>query len=85
MTRIDLQTPIKTPGGEITSITLTREPTRRDLKQAQRITDDEEEQVWHMVCALSAEKLTIEDTEDLTLADVRQVMDTFRRMAGLAG
>ena len=85
MTKIELKTPIKTPGGEVATITLTRQPTRRDLKQAQRITADEEEQVWQMICALSAEKLTIEDTEDLTLADVRQVMETFRGMAGLGG
>ena len=85
MTKIELKTPIKTPNGEVKTITLTREPTRRDLKLAQRITADEEEQVWHMVCALSAEKLTVEDTEELTLADVRQVMDTFRSVSGLSG
>ncbi len=85
MTKIELKTPIKTPNGEVKTITLMREPTRRDLKQAQRHTSDEEEQVWHMVCALSEEKLTIEDTEALTLADVRQVMETFRGVAGLGG
>lgn len=84
MTKIELKTPIKTPGGEVSTITLTRQPTRRDLKQAQRLTNDEEEQVWHMVCSLSAEKLTVEDTEELTLADVRQVMETFRSLSGLA-
>lgn len=32
---------------------------------------------------MSEEKLTIEDTEALTLADVRQVMEHFRSVAGL--
>ncbi|WP_018715595.1 phage tail assembly protein [Brachymonas chironomi] len=80
---VELKTPIKTPNGEIKTITLMREPTRRDLKQAQQITTDEEEQVWHMICALSDEKLTIEDTDALTLADVRQVMEMFRSVAGI--
>lgn len=83
--KITLKTPITTPGGEVKTITLTREPTRRDLKAAQQITSNEEDQVWHMICALSAEKLTIEDTEELTLADMRQVMETFRNIAGLGG
>lgn len=80
---VELKTPIKTPNGEVNTITLMREPTRRDLKAAQKITSDEEEQVWHMVCALSNEKLTIEDTDELTLADVRQVMEMFRSIAGI--
>ncbi|AKN63944.1 phage tail assembly protein [Herbaspirillum seropedicae] len=83
MTRIELKTPITTPNGEVRCITLSRQPTRRDLKLAQRLAQDEEEQVWHMVCALSEEKLTIEDTDALTLADVRQVMEAFRSVAGL--
>ena len=83
MTKITLKKPIKTPSGEVKAITLTRESTRRDLKAAQQITSNEEDQVWHMICSLSAEKLTIEDTEELTLADMRQVMDTFRKVSGL--
>lgn len=82
MMKIALKTPIKTPNGEVKTITLTREPTRRDLKAAQKITSDEEDQVWNMICSLSAEKLTIEDTEEITLADMRQVMDAFRKVSG---
>jgi hypothetical protein len=81
--QVKLGKPIKTPNGEVKTITLSREPIRRDLKAAQKKTTDEEEQVWHMICDLSVEKLTIEDTEELTLADIRRVMVFFRELTGL--
>jgi hypothetical protein len=81
--QVRLAKPIKTPNGEVSTVTLAREPIRRDFKAAQKKTSDEEEQVWQMICDLSVEKLTVEDTEELTLADVRRVMDFFRALSGL--
>ena len=81
--KIELKHPIKTPNGEVKSITLSRMPSRKDYKDAGRMTADEEEKVWYMVCALSAEKLTIEDTDFLILSDCQQVIKIFREYSGL--
>jgi Phage tail assembly chaperone proteins, E, or 41 or 14 len=81
--KIDLLKPINTPNGVVGTITLTREPKCLDLRNAQRKCADENDQIWHMVCALSAEKLVDEDINELSLADVQQVMGRFRQLAGL--
>lgn len=80
--QVILKHPIKTPNGEVSTITLSRLLTRGDYKAAKKLTSDEEEVVWHMVCAVSVEKLTIEDTDLLVLDDTQEVIKMFRSVSG---
>jgi len=77
MTKIELKTPIKTPGGEVKTITL-RRATVRDLKQAQRAADNPSDVDTWLVSILSEEKLTNEDVESLDLADWAEVQAAFQ-------
>lgn len=84
MKTIDLKHPIKLANGEtLKTITLTRLPTRKDFKEAQKVSTDEDDQVWVMICNLSAEKLVLEDTDALVLADVKAITEVFREFAGI--
>jgi hypothetical protein len=77
MTKIELKTPIKTPSGEVKTITL-RRATVRDLKQAQRVADNPSDVDTWLVSILSEEKLTNEDVEGLDLADWAEVQAAFQ-------
>lgn len=80
--QVTLKHPIKTPNGEVGTITFSRLLTRGDYKAAKRLTTDEEEVVWHMICSVSVEKLTIEDTDLLVLDDTQEVLKMFRKISG---
>jgi len=84
MTKIELKTPIKTPNGEVKTITLRRAKVR-DLKEVQRLGLSDADQELMLLARLSEEKLAPEDMEELDLADYAEVQRVFRAMVGAAG
>lgn len=84
MTKIELKTPIKTPSGEVKTITLRRAKVR-DLKEVQRLGLSDADQELMLLARLSEEKLTPEDMEELDLADYAEVQRVFRTLVGAAG
>lgn len=84
MTKIELKTPIKTPNGEVKTITLRRAKVR-DLKEVQRLGLSDADQELMLLARLSEEKLTPEDMEELDLADYAEVQRVFRTLVGAAG
>ena len=84
MTQITLKYPIKTPAGELKTVTLRRAKVR-DLKESQRGNASEAEQELRLVASLAQENLTPEDLEELDLADYAEVQRVFRSIVGAAG
>lgn len=85
MTTIKLQFPIKTPGGELTEITL-RRPKVRDMKRAQQqFPNDAAGTEMALLSMITEQKLTPEDMEELDLADYGAVQAAFRTLVGGAG
>jgi hypothetical protein len=83
MTKIELKTPIKTPNGEVKTITLRRAKVR-DLKEVQRLGLSDADQELMLLARLSEEKLAPEDMEELDLADYAEVQRVFRTLVGAA-
>lgn len=84
MIKIELKNPIKTPNGEVKTITLRRAKVR-DLKEVQRLGLPDADQELMLLARLSEEKLAPEDMEELDLADYAEVQRVFRAMVGAAG
>ncbi len=75
--------PLKTPLGEVKEISV-RRPKVRDMKQAQsRFPDDAAGAELALISAITDQKLTPEDLEELDLADYGKVQAMFRTL--LAG
>ncbi len=81
---IELQYPIKTADGrEIKTVTLMGRPKVRDLRRAQRENKgDDAAQELALLASLTEEKLTLEDMEELDLADFAKVQEPFHKMVG---
>jgi hypothetical protein len=74
---IDLLCPLNTPGGVVSTIHL-RRGKARDLVAAQRVDSDPGRRELALIARLSHEKLTLEDMEELDLADLASVQAAFQ-------
>ena len=78
--KIQLQYPIKTPAGEVGEIEL-RRPKLKDMKRVQeQYPGNDAAQEIALLAAITAQKLTSEDLEELDLADYAEVQSAFRIM-----
>lgn len=77
---VKLAWPIRTPSGEVTEISF-RRGKARDLVAAQRIepTDNARRELV-LMAMLTEQKLTIEDLEELDLADLAAVQSAFQEL-----
>jgi hypothetical protein len=75
--KVDLAFPLKTPSGEVKSITF-RRGKAKDMMAAQRIEPDTARRELVLMSMLAEEKLTPEDLEELDLADLADVQNTFQ-------
>lgn len=80
-TTIKLQYPVKLASGKVLAEINLRRPKVRDLKNAQKNTDAEAQELA-LLASLTAEKLTTEDLEELDLADYANIQQTFQAMVG---
>ncbi len=78
MPTLQLKHAIKLADGSMLQTITLRRPKVRDLKEAQRLAQSDEEREMALVALLSEEKLTPEDVEELDLADYAQVQAAFR-------
>lgn len=79
--RIDLLVPIKTPTGEVKSITLRRPKVSEMVRyqsQAKQLKLDDAEEELLFYANLSEEKLTMEDIGELDLGDFAKLQRWFR-------
>ena len=85
MNTITLKFPIKTPAGTVSELTL-RRPKVRDMKLAQQqYPNDSAGSELALLAAITEQKLTPEDLEELDLADYGAVQAAFRTLVGAAG
>ncbi|MDR2452338.1 MAG: phage tail assembly protein [Candidatus Accumulibacter sp.] len=77
--RVDLLYPLKTPNGEVKTIHF-RRGKAKDFVAAQRIESDPARRELLLMGMLSHEKLTMEDMEELDLADLVNVQATFQEL-----
>lgn len=75
--KADLAFPLKTPSGEVKSITF-RRGKAKDMMAAQRIESDTARRELVLMSMLAEEKVTPEDLEELDLADLADVQNTFQ-------
>ncbi len=74
---VELGIPLMTPSGKVETVTL-RRGKAKDMLNAQRIEPDEARRELTLISILSEEKLTVEDLEELDLADMSAVQEAFR-------
>ncbi len=74
---VDLAFPLNTPSGVVKTITF-RRGKAKDMIAAQRIESDTARRELVLMSMLSEEKLTPEDFEELDLADLADVQNTFQ-------
>lgn len=77
--RVDLAMPLKTPAGEVAAITF-RRGKAKDMVAAQRVEADPARRELLLMAMLTEEKLTVEDMEELDLADLANVQATFQSL-----
>lgn len=77
--RVELAIALNTPAGEVTSITF-RRGKAKDMVAAQRIEADPARRELVLMAMLSEEKLTVEDMEELDLADLANVQAAFQSL-----
>ena len=78
--RVELEVPLKTPGGEVKTITF-RRGKAKDMMAAQRIEpQDNARRELVLMSMLTEEKLTPEDLEELDLADMAEVQAAFQSL-----
>ncbi|MBS1186683.1 MAG: Phage tail assembly chaperone protein, or 41 or 14 [Burkholderiaceae bacterium] len=76
--KIDLDYPLNTPSGAVSTITL-RRGKAKDVSAAQRIEpNDPARRELVLISLLTQEKLTVEDIEELDLADLAEVQSKFQ-------
>ena len=79
MVRITLDTPLSTPNGVISTITL-RRGKARDMMTAQRMEKDPARGEMLLISMLTQEKVTLEDLEELDMADLAEVQAGFQSL-----
>jgi uncharacterized protein (DUF885 family) len=77
--QVILAEPLKTPGGEVKTITF-RRGKAKDMMQAQRVEPDGARRELVLMSMLTEEKLTPEDLEELDLADLAEVQAVFQTL-----
>lgn len=78
--KTDLDTPLKTPNGEVKTVTF-RRGKAKDVVLAQQIEpENNARRELVLMSILSEEKLTPEDLEELDLADLTVVQATFQQL-----
>jgi hypothetical protein len=76
--RVSLEVPLKTPNGEVKTITFRRGQVK-DMMAAQRIEpNDNAQRELVLMSMLAEEKLTPEDLQELDLADMAEVQAAFQ-------
>lgn len=80
--KFELEYPVRLADGRDVKVVHLRRPKVRELKQAQRQSDDPAEQQFVLMSLMSQEKLTPEDFDDLDLADYMKMNRFFRRIMG---
>ena len=85
MNKVTLQFPLTTGDGRtITEVSL-RRPKVRDLKNAQRGGHGQADQEIALFAAITDERLTPEDMEELDMADYSRIQAEFQKMVGAVG
>lgn len=74
---VTLAFPLKTPSGEVKTITF-RRGKAKDMVTAQRLEPDAAKRELVLMAMLSEEKLTVEDLEELDLCDLHDVQEAFQ-------
>lgn len=75
--KVDLAFPLNTPSGEVKTITL-RRGKAKDMLAAQRIEPEISRREMVLMAMLTEERLTVEDLEELDLADLAEVQAAFQ-------
>ena len=78
-TGVDLSIPLDTPNGKVTNISF-RRGKAKDMVVAQRIEPEPARRELVLMAMLSEQKLTVEDVEELDLADLANVQAAFQRL-----
>ena len=76
---VDLAQPLATPNGEVKTISF-RRGKAKDMVAAQRIESDPARRELVLMAMLSEQKLTVEDIEELDLADLAIVQAAFQSL-----
>lgn len=76
---VDLAMPLATPNGEVKTISF-RRGKAKDMVAAQRIESDPARRELVLMAMLSEQKLTVEDIEELDLADLTIVQAAFQSL-----
>ena len=76
---VDLAMPLATPNGEVKTISF-RRGKDKDMVAAQRIESDPARRELVLMAMLSEQKLTVEDIEELDLADLAIVQAAFQSL-----
>lgn len=76
---VKLEVPLTTPNGTVTEISF-RRGKARDLVAAQRIETDVARRELVLMAMLTEQALTVEDIEELDLADLAAVQGAFQEL-----
>ena len=79
MVRVNLDTPLSTPNGAISTITL-RRGKAKDMMAAQRMEKDPARGEMLLISMLTQEKVMLEDLEELDMADLAEVQAAFQSL-----
>ncbi|MDO8771925.1 MAG: phage tail assembly protein [Burkholderiaceae bacterium] len=79
MVRVYLDTPLKTPNGEVSAITL-RRGKAKDMMAAQSREKDAARGEMLLISMLTQETVTAEDLEELDMADLAEVQAAFQSL-----
>lgn len=81
MEQITLKFPFKNAAGQLIDMLEIKRLKRADMKAAQKHHKDAAEQEDYLLAKMSG--LTVEDIDQLDLADSKQLLDSFRGMVGI--
>ena len=81
MEKITLKFPFRNAAGQSIEKLEIKRLKRADMKAAQRHSKDAAEQEDYLLAKMSG--LTVEDIDQLDLADSKQLLDSFRAMVGV--
>lgn len=78
--RVEFPVPYPTPNGTLTGLTFRRGKVRDQLEAQRLAPGDSVRQELHLMTLLADETITIEDLEELDLADMAEVQRTFYQL-----
>lgn len=82
MDKITLKFPFKNAAGQMIEKVEIRRLTRGSAKAAQKYSKDDVEQEDFLLAQMTG--LTVEDVDQLDIADSKQLLDVFRKMVGVS-